>query len=148
MEYKLLFMAITMNNTAAITLIQTAQWLNNELNQSLSAIDLTGQQLKILSILAESENHQALVNDIKANMFTPMSNVSRLLNKLMEKELIQKVRGSQDQRKVSIHLTKSGMTALCEGKKIMDETLAIMNRLSEPQQQTLTTLLEQLTANT
>jgi len=135
-----------MNNESAIRLIQTAQWLNNELNQSLSNIDITGQQLKILSILAESEQNRALVNDIKLHMLTPMSNVSRLLNKLMNKQLIIKKRDDIDQRKVYIHITKQGLITLCEGKKLMDDALSIMNKLEASEQRSLVALLTKIKA--
>lgn len=135
---------MNMENKAAIKLIQTAQWLNSELTQKLEPIDLTGQQLKILSIIAIADAQKVMVNEIKSKMLTPMSNVSRLLNKLMDKKLIVKVRDHEDQRKVYIEITTLGKQFLCEGKAIMDTTFSVIDKLNPEEQTQLTRLLEKI----
>lgn len=56
-------------------------------------------------MVAQSLDKQTTVNEIKAQMIDPMSNVSRLLNKLMEKQLIIKVWNQEDQYLVYIQIT-------------------------------------------
>lgn len=126
---------------AAIVFLRTAQWLNYELAQQLEPYDLTAQQLKVLSIIAHSSEHRVTVNEIKAQMFDPMSNVSRLLNKLVSKKLIIKQRDKHDQRQVNIVLTPSGSDLLCQGKQAMDLGLAAMNKLLPAELKKLTQLM-------
>lgn len=133
-----------MEHQAAIKLIQTSQWLYTELAQKLEPLDLTGQQLKILSILAISQEEKVMVNDIKAQMLTPMSNVSRLLNKLMEKALIVKVRDNEDQRKVYINITPLGKKSLAAGKVKMDSAFSALNQLTQDEQNQLIQLLNKI----
>ncbi len=133
-----------MYRDAAITFLQTAQWLNGSVARELEPLDLTAQQLKVLSIVAQSENQQAKVNEIKAQMFDPMSNVSRLLNKLMEKQLIVKVRNTEDQRLVHIQITPLGLESMCLGKEKMDAGLLPMAKLEEGEMEVLVKLLKKM----
>lgn len=121
---------VNLYENVAISFLQTAQWLNSEVSRQLEPLDLTAQQLKILHIVYKSTDKQATVNEIKAQMLDPMSNVSRLLNKLMDKKLIIKVRNQQDQRLVYIQNTKLGVELMSMGKKLMDEAFLPINRLN------------------
>ena len=133
-----------MYKKVAISLLQTAQWLNSELSRQLEPLDLTAQQLKILSIVAQSPDQQAKVNEIKAQMFDPMSNVSRLLNKLMDKQLIIKVRNQQDQRLVYIKITKLGLEQMCLGKTKMDQALSAVDNLTEEELEQFYRLIQKI----
>ncbi|MFT2109986.1 MarR family winged helix-turn-helix transcriptional regulator [Marinomonas sp. 2405UD68-3] len=133
-----------MYKDVAISFLQTAQWLNGNVSRELEPLDLTAQQLKVLSIVAQSENQQATVSQIKTQMFDPMSNVSRLLNKLMEKKLIMKVRNVEDQRLVHIQITTLGLESMCLGKELMDQGLSPMAKLDESEMETLSLLLKKM----
>ncbi|MDX1474540.1 MAG: winged helix DNA-binding protein, partial [Reinekea sp.] len=74
----------------------------------------------------------------------PMSNVSRLLNKLMEKQLIQKVRSAEDQRVVYIQLTDAGLKLLNDGQAALDQGMAALASLTTEQFKQLNQLLTQL----
>jgi len=118
-------------SNVAIVFLQTAQYISNEISKKLEPLDISSQQLKILSIVAFSEEKKVTVNEIKAEMFDPMSNVSRLLNKLMDKKLIVKIRDEKDQRLVFIEVTKEGLDLLYIGKKAMDEALKSFDSFNE-----------------
>jgi len=128
----------------AISFLQTAQQTSTEIAKKLEPFDLSAQQLKILSIVAKSDEEKVTVNDIKAEMFDPMSNVSRLLNKLMDKKLIIKIRDEEDQRLVFIQITKEGTTALIEGKNAMDEAMSSFENLTQEELITLSTLIQKI----
>ena len=133
-----------MYKNIAISFLQTAQWLNSEVSRQLEPLDLTAQQLKILHIVAQSSDKQATVNEIKAQMFDPMSNVSRLLNKLMDKKLIIKVRNQQDQRLVYIKNTELGIELMCTGKKLMDKAFLPMDNLNAEELAVLAKLIKKI----
>ncbi len=119
-----------LNNQAAMALLQAAQWLNTDISQLLTPVDLTLQQLKILSIIAFSTDKKTTVNQIKQQMIDPNSNVSRLLNKLMQKQLIEKRREVDDQRVVYIHITSLGINKMRQGKKYMDQGMSVLSKLT------------------
>ena len=131
---------------AAISFLQAATWLNGQISQLLDPLDLTLQQLKILSIIYQSSEHKATVNQIKKQMIDPSSNVSRLLNKLMDKGLIEKIRNREDQRVVYIHISKAGIKTMCVGKQAMDQGMSVMGKLDIEELEQLETLMHKLRA--
>jgi DNA-binding MarR family transcriptional regulator len=103
---------------AGMNLIFTANWLSNLYASALKPLDLSLQQLNVLTILKGQEKHTAPVNLIRDRLIDRMPNVSRLLNKLMEKGLIQKDRTLSDQRIVHIKLTEQGAKTAEKGREI------------------------------
>jgi DNA-binding MarR family transcriptional regulator len=122
---------------AAMNAIFTGNWLTNQYAAALKTLDLSLQQLNVLTILKGQKNHVGSVNLIKDRLIDRMPNVSRLLNKLMEKGLIVKDRSTSDQRVVYIRLTPKGLEYAEQGRKlfqsvsfnISNEKSALLNDL-------------------
>lgn len=74
---------------AGVNPIFTANRLLNEIANRLKSIGLSFRRLNVLSILNGQPNHAANVNLIRERLFRRMSNVSRLLNKPMDKGLVK-----------------------------------------------------------
>lgn len=128
----------------ALKFLRTATQLQGQVDANLAVHDLSLQQLKVLSILKDCEGRRAQVSHIRSQMIDPNSNVSRLLNKLMEKGLIEKKRDEIDQRVVHIHLTAAGFEAMGIGHKVMVEQFDVFGRLSTEQRQQLDQILSTL----
>ncbi|BCE03197.1 hypothetical protein TYM08_P3260 [Marinicellulosiphila megalodicopiae] len=133
-----------MTTQTAILLLQTAGRLQHNIALNLAPLELTAQQLKVLHIVFESENQQSTVNEIKANMLDPNSNVSRLLNKLLDKQWIKKIKDQDDQRIVYVKITASGKKIMCQGKEKMDESMACMKTLTDAELKKLSTILSKI----
>ncbi|MDX1341377.1 MAG: winged helix DNA-binding protein [Reinekea sp.] len=129
---------------AFIQLSNTANWLQGKMTDILVPFQISVQQLRTLAIVAQMPERQATVKDIRQRMYDPMSNVSRLLNKLMEKQLIQKVRSAEDQRVVYIQLTDAGLKLLNDGQAALDQGMAALASLTTEQFKQLNQLLTQL----
>lgn len=125
----------------ALKLLRTATQIQGALDADLAPYDLSMQQLKVLSVLADCEGRRSNVGHIKSQMNDPNSNVSRLLNKLMNKQLIEKTRDDVDQRVVHIQLTEAGLSALKKGKSVMDQHFAKFDQLSSQQAKALEQVL-------
>ena len=106
---------------AGMNVIFTANWLLNEIATALKPIGLSLQQLNVLAILKGQPNQTANVNLIKERLIDRMPNVSRLLNKLMEKGLVQKDRDHSDQRVVFIKLTAEGDKLAVKGRELFNK---------------------------
>ncbi|AKD54356.1 MarR family winged helix-turn-helix transcriptional regulator [Spirosoma radiotolerans] len=128
---------------AAMNVIFTANWLTNTYALALKPLDLSLQQLNVLSILKGQPKHRATVNFIRERLIDRMPNVSRLLNKLMEKGLIQKDRNTSDQRVVHILLTEKGAEAARKGRTIFQ---AVTYELSHDKAVLLNDLLNEFRA--
>jgi len=107
---------------ALTNIIFTSNWVLNKIAIALKPTNLSLQQFNALSILDGQPNQTATVNLIKDRLIDRMPNTSRLLNKLMEKGLIQKERNINDQRVVYVRLTP-------EGKRLKQQARAIINEL-------------------
>lgn len=89
-------------------LLCSAQEKNSEINRALKPYDISFLQSNILHILDYSPTGSLTVNQIKKFMVDDTPNVSRSLNKLMDKGYIVKERSLEDQRVVHIVITDSG----------------------------------------
>src|SRR6266403_1001597 len=65
--------------------------------------------------------HKAGMNLIRERLIDRMPNVSRLLNKLMDKGLIKKDRDLSDQRVVYIKLTPEGLKIAFKGRELFNK---------------------------
>ena len=108
---------------AVVHMFFAANLLQGKVSEVLAPLDLTFQQLNVLSIVNGQKKGEANVNVIKERMFDRMSNVSRLLNKLVEKGWLTKERCCNDQRVVYIHITPEGNEKRKEGREKIDEIM-------------------------
>ena len=131
----------TPHHKAGINIIFTANWLLNEIAIALKPVGLSLQQLNALSILDGQPNKTATVNVIRERLVDRMPNVSRLLNKLMEKGFIEKERNLTDQRIVYIKLTPKGAEVKQKGRELFDN---IGFEMDNDQAELLNTLLDKM----
>lgn len=128
---------------AFTNIIFTSNWVLNKIAVALKPTGLSLQQFNALSILDGQANKTATVNLIKDRLIDRMPNVSRLLNKLMEKGLIEKQRDTSDQRVVYIKITQNGINAKKVGREMID---GVVIDLNNEQSDLLNNLLEKVRA--
>ena len=121
--------------------VERVAWLLNEIAITLKPIDLSLQQLNVLAILKGQPNHTATVNLIRERLIDRMPNVSRLLNKLMDKGLIKKDRDLSDQRVVYIKLTPEGLKAALKGRELFNK---VHYGVTDEQSELLNDLLDKI----
>lgn len=126
---------------AGMNVIFTANWLANRYAAALKPLGLSLQQLNVLTILKGQPKFTAPVNLIRDRLIDRMPNVSRLLNKLMEKGLIQKDRDLTDQRVVYIKLTSQGEATAEEGRTLFQQ---VGYGITPTQAEALNDLLEKM----
>jgi len=124
---------------ALTNIIFTSNWVLNSLAVALKPTGLSLQQFNALSILYGQPKQTATVNLIKDRLIDRMPNTSRLLNKLMEKGLVEKERNASDQRVVYVKLTARGVELKKLARKLVDESTINLN---EQQANQLNDLLE------
>lgn len=132
---------ISPQQRAFTNVIFTSNWILNKIAISLKPTGLSLQQFNALSILHGQPNQMATVNVIKDRLIDRMPNVSRLLNKLMEKDLIEKERNSNDQRVVYVKLTPKGLILKQKGRTLIN---GVIIDLDEEQSNLLNNLLEKV----
>ena len=88
-----------------------AQEQKVEMSRRIKHTELSLLQLQLLHTLATVPTGCLTVNQLKQAMIDDSSNVSRALNKLMDKGYIVKERSREDQRTVFITITPAGHQA-------------------------------------
>jgi DNA-binding MarR family transcriptional regulator len=129
---------------AILSILFTANWLENRINGHLKAFDLSHQQFNILRILKGSYPKTLSVLDIKSRMIDRMSNVSRLIEKLKQKNLVTRQEDSTDRRLVQVGLTTEGLETTEKIMQNMPNTQEFPESISAEEAQQLVELLDKI----
>jgi MarR family 2-MHQ and catechol resistance regulon transcriptional repressor len=126
---------------ALLNIKYTASWLDQIGNEILKPYKISEQQYNILRILRGAEK-AITVNEVKDRMIQKSPNATRLMDKLYDKQLIERTRCENDRRVVYIKIKKKGDELL---EKInMKEFDDVLKVLTEQEAKTLNTLLDKI----
>ena len=126
---------------ALINIKYTASWIENRSNHILKPFKISVQQYNILRILRGAKE-QVAVQTVKNRMIEKSPNTTRLMDKLCAKNLIERIRCENDRRVVYVKIANTGLELLEEIK--MDDTVELMNKLSEKELIILNSLLDRI----
>jgi DNA-binding MarR family transcriptional regulator len=128
---------------AHVNLLFTAAWLNQRINRLLKPYEVSAQQFNILRILKGLGNKPASLKLITSRMLDKASNTSRLVDKLIEKQMVVRTFCPMDRRQVEIRITPFGISIIQQCSQIIEEDFhSTMNNLTESQAFQLNDLLE------
>jgi len=128
-----------------INIIFTANWLNERIGQILNGEKITQQQYNILRILRGSETPLSTLK-IRERMLDKMSDTSRIVDRLVAKELVEKSSCLKDKRLVDITLTKIGLQLLEKLDLYNNQIDAILRGINEEEAATINQILDKLRA--
>ncbi len=104
-----------------INLLYTENWIMDKINIELKAFDISLQQFNVLRILKGQKDKPANLSTIQERMVTKMSNTTRLVDKLINKNYVKRAICESNRRKVEITITEEGKKFLDKVNPIMDE---------------------------
>ncbi|KJS05224.1 MAG: transcriptional regulator [Flavobacteriales bacterium BRH_c54] len=128
----------------AINILFTNQWLTTNTTKILKPFGISPQQYNVLRILKGQSPNAISVSNIMDRMIDKMSNTSRLVEKLRQKELIERVTCEKDRRQVDVKITKKGLDLLEKVKTEMNAFKTISNNLTEKEAKTINELLDKM----
>ncbi len=108
---------------ADINIMFTASWLANLKSRALKPYGISWQQFNILRILKGCQPKPASVRYLAERMIDQTSNASRLVDKLVQKNLVVRKVCPEDRRQVEITLTDHGRTELEKASAAMEGDL-------------------------
>ncbi len=126
---------------AFINIKYTANWVSSKENEFFKQYSISSQQFNILRILRGAKE-AIKVQTIKDRMIERAPNATRLMDKLYEKGLINRVRCEHDRRVVYINITKKGEDLLEEIDKNLH--LDFVDNLTEEEATQLSNLLDKI----
>ncbi|OUS00845.1 MarR family transcriptional regulator [Flavobacteriales bacterium 33_180_T64] len=126
---------------AMLNIIYTANWINSHQNAFFKPFGISPQQFNILRILRGADK-AIKVQTIKERMLERAPNATRLMDKLCEKQLIERLPCPNDRRVVHIQITSKGLHLLAEISK--DYKNDLLENLSEKEAAQLSELLDKI----
>jgi len=131
-------------NKAIINIVYTYGWINNHLKIELDKFNLTHQQFNILRILRGQHPNPATINLLKERMLDKMSDASRIVDRLVQKEFVHRCINKKDRRAADISITKKGLTILEQIHLDVNMKDVLKNNLTEEEALQLSDLLDKL----
>jgi DNA-binding MarR family transcriptional regulator len=128
---------------ATINLIYTFNWMNEQIKNMLDQYDITPQQFNILRILRGAGKPISTLQ-IRQRMLDKMSDTSRIVDRLLKKELVIKVVCEGDRRLVDVSISKNGLQLLDRIDSHQDDMDKVFKNLDEEQAITLNKLLDKV----
>lgn len=132
------------NQKAVINLIYTYHWITEQIKSILSAEDITLQQYNILRILRGSDPQPLSTLAIRERMLDKMSDTSRIVDRLVIKQLVTKRMCPSDKRLVDVSITHQGKEMLERIDARDSEMRGVMENLNEEELMALNSLLDKL----
>ena len=126
-----------------VNLIFTYNWVMEQSRKFFEKADLTPQQFNILRILRGAGKPISTLQ-IRQRMLDKMSDTSRIVDRLIKKELVQKVICKSDRRLVDVSISEKGMQLLKSLDFLNEQMDAELNGLSVDEAKTLNHLLDKL----
>ncbi len=136
---------VPMNNSTKVILniLYTQNVITDNMNEILKPYDLSGEQYNVLRILRGQKGCPANMCVIQERMIAKTSNTTRLVDKLLLKELVTREVCLDNRRKIEVTITQKGLNLLTEldpkieahelffTKNLEPEELIELNRLLE-----------------
>lgn len=99
----------------------TANVISERIAETLKPFDISAAQFNVLRILRGQKGKPANLCTIQERMVSKMSNTTRLVDKLIQKGLVERVICKANRRKVEISITPQGLEFLNEVDPVIDE---------------------------
>lgn len=127
-----------------LNVVYTAGWIGLKQLQFFKDYDISPQQYNVLRILRGQYPTPVSVSVIQERMLDKMSNASRLIEKLKQKNLVSRKECKVDRRQVDIIITEQGLALLKEIDVIMPKLHQYADTLNQEEKQQLNNLLDKL----
>ena len=116
------------------------------IGNTLKSADISLQQFNVLRILRGRKGIPANLQTVQKRMIHKMSNTTRLVDKLIVKELVVRKTCKENRRKIEITITDKGLEILSQlDTKIQETEAAILQPLNLEEQRTLRSLINKIT---
>ena len=128
---------------AFLNVMFTGVWLQQRMGQTLKPFDITEPQFNVMRILRGQHGEAMNLYEIQNRMIQKMSNVSRLIDKLVAKKLVTRKESKENRRRVDIAITQKGLDLLTEIEPVVQEVFKNVSvKLSKEQAAELNNYLD------
>nr|WP_315190826.1 MarR family transcriptional regulator [uncultured Flavobacterium sp.] len=136
---------VPMDNSKKIILniLYTQNVITENFNEILKPYDISGEQYNVLRILRGQKGNPANMCMIQERMLAKTSNTTRLVDKLLLKELVTREVCPENRRKIEVMITQKGLDVLKElDPKVTQHEASFSKNLNADEIKLLSQLLE------
>jgi len=129
---------------AVVNVRYTSNFIGQYHNNYMAQFDLSMPQFNILRILRGAKQNPISVNAVKERMVERSPNTTRLMDKLIEKGLMERVRCDSDRRVVYVSITDAGLEILAKIDIDMEDASIFARNLTDDEAEQLSQLLDKM----
>ena len=135
--------ALSIPKKTVLNILYTQNLIADKFNELLKPFDISSEQFNVLRILRGQKGCPANMSLIQERMLAKTSNTTRLVDKLLLKELVTRKVCPGNRRKIEVMITEKGLNLLDElDPKVNAHEKLFTANLSPEELETLNTLLE------
>ena len=139
---------ISEHQKALINLLYTSGQVLSNNTRILRPYNISQQQFNILRILRGMHPQPATVKLLTERMLDKMSNASRLVEKLKQKDFVERIPCEDDRRRVDISITDKGLRLVAEASEAIESDMEkIHSVLTKEEALQLSDLLDKVRAH-
>ena len=131
-----------------IQLIKTGATISDKLNKKIKTEGVSLPQFNVLRILRGHKDGNVNLFMVQQRMVNRMSNTTRLIDKLIEKNLVKREICTDNRRKIELSITQRGLDLLVKlDPLISNEEEKLMRSLTVNEKKQLFGLLDKINVN-
>ena len=131
-----------------IQLIKTGATISDKLNKKIKTEGVSLPQFNVLRILRGHKDGNVNLFMVQQRMVNRMSNTTRLIDKLIEKNLVKREICMDNRRKIELSITQKGLDLLVKlDPLISNEEEKLMRSLTVNEKKQLFGLLDKINVN-
>ena len=135
--------ALDISKKIILNVLYIQNVINDNFNDILKSYDISGEQYNVLRILRGQKGSPANMFVIQERMLARTSNTTRLVDKLLLKNLVTRNVCPENRRKIEVLITQKGLNVLNElDPKVIEHEEFFSNNLSSQESEQLNSLLE------
>ena len=139
---------LSITKKVVLNLAFTKNYVGDKFNEILKTFDLSGEQYNVLRILRGQKGKPINMQDIQDRMITKNSNTTRLIGKLLLKDMVERNICPNNRRKIEVNITQKGLDILRELDPLIENYEdGITKKFSKSELEQLNYLLEKIREN-
>ncbi|WP_296621409.1 MarR family transcriptional regulator [Marivirga sp.] len=105
------------------TLLNCQQKMSYNISREMKAFGITRQQYEVLAILNDNSDKPMNLNNVKSYLRENVPDISRIVQRLVEKRLINRTRQANDKRNSAISINKQGVDLIEQIEPIIKQKM-------------------------
>lgn len=129
---------------AMLNILFTSNWLSDLSKKAMKPFGLTSQQFNVLRILRGRHPEFCSAQEVKAVMIDKSPDLTRLIDRLLQKGLVTRMVCEENRRKVDIGITDDGLELLKEMDPVVRANNDSIIDITDKEAEELSRILDKL----